>query len=358
MPEMNLSTSNSKSSAVNKGDIKEFEKQHSEETVLQKTHENTSQFKKFMLRLFLPLMFILTVFLFLFTYFFEQTVILGSEICGAYKINRNISQTNPAEVPMLGSSRAQGSFLPDSLGNNYFNYGMDGVGYNVVLMMLEEECKKQKTEPMIVINFDMEGLRSMTGDIDNYLYNAGYPPVKQLLGEDYKPYYSIPVIKYYSHFEMYTKYYLNDKMKLTKYTNKGASIEKNVLPEQKFYELVRQRESYVTTFENEPILEKRLFNLIQNNPSRQFVFVVSPYHQSYFNKYKNLPEAKRFLARLNAIENVKVFDFSHDVYADNLFMNTTHINYDGALVFNKILKDSLATIRDNRRISNTLRKSF
>lgn len=302
------------------------------------------EFGRFMLKVFLPLVVALLVILFSFTYLFEQKVILASQICGAYKINRIISHADPNEIPMFGSSRAQGSFLPDSMGSGFFNYGMDEAGYNVMLMMLQEECKKQKESPLLVLNFDMEGMRSAIGDVANYLYNAEYPPVQKLLQEKYSSHYHIPVIKYYGQFEMYTKYYLNDKMKLTKYTNRGASIEKNVLPEKKFQDMVNDRRQHVTTFANEPSLEKGLFSIIHENPSRHFVFVVSPYHQSYFERYSNLPEAQQFLERLEALPNATVFDFSRHIYPDDHFMNTTHINYKGALVFNQALRDSLRAV--------------
>lgn len=308
-----------------------------------KKHNN--QFKMFMVKIFLPLVMLLLLFLLVFTHFFEQKIILGSEICGAYKINRNINQNYPDEIPIFGSSRAQYSFIPDSLGKNFFNYGMDGVGFNVTLMMLEEECKKKKNEPLIVVNFDLEGLYSALGDLSNYLYNVSYPSVKEVLGEEYKTHYSIPVIKYYSQFEMYSKYYLNARMQLTKITNKGASLEKNILPEKKFNEMVEVRQNSVTSFANEPKLEQRLKIILEKNPNRKFAFVIPPNHPSFFESFSNMPTAHKFLAELDALSNVRVFDFSSEIYPDSMFLNTSHINYKGALIFNKKLKDSLATFR-------------
>ena len=346
MQQTNLSTSNSKQSFVRKLKRSVFGDRYRSptEVIYQETISGKKDFSRFMIRLFLPLLVVLCIMCYGFTYLFEQQIILGSEISGAHKINRNINYLDANEIPMFGSSRAQGSFIPDSIGKGFFNYGMDEAGYNVMLMMLTEECKKQKNSPLIILNFDMEGLRSAVGDLANYMYNADYAPVRKLLQEKYKAYYSIPVIKYFGQFEIYAKYYLNDKMNLTKYTNRGASIEKNVLPEKKFLEMVDDRRKYVTTFSNEPALEKGLFKILKDNPSRHFVFIVSPYHQSYFEKYSNLQEAKQFLVSMEAFPNVTIFDFSSRVYPDDHFMNTTHINYKGALVFSKDLKDSLRTI--------------
>src|SRR4051812_1211544 len=102
-------------------------------------NSSTSSFKQFLLRMLLPLIFILSGAGLLFNYFFEKVIILNSELCGVYKINRIISETHPNEIPIFGSSRAEYGLFPDSLGHDFFNYGLSATQYDVTLFFLEQE---------------------------------------------------------------------------------------------------------------------------------------------------------------------------------------------------------------------------
>ena len=307
-------------------------------------NSSISSFSRFFFKILLPLVLIISASGLLFNYLFEKRVILKSDICGAYKVNRIITETYPNEIPIFGSSRAAYGFIPDSLGGNYFNYGLAGTNYDVTLFFLEHECKKSKTTPWIILNFDLDGLTYSLGDVSNYILNASDPGVRQLLGTEYKSYFRIPFVKYFGRYETYFRLLLSNRIELTKFTNKGASLEKNVLPQKEFNQLVVERKNSQATFKNDPVLQKRLIDVINAHPARTFVFVVSPYHSSYFERFANIGEARGFLASLSAMKNVKVFDFSHMNLPDSMFLNTTHINYKGAMVFNHQLRDSLASI--------------
>jgi hypothetical protein len=308
-------------------------------------NSSTSNFKSFGLKMLAPFLLSLAGAGWLFGYIFEKKVILNSEICGAYKVNRIINQTHPDEIPIFGSSRAEGCYIPDMLGPDYFNYGLDGTGSNVMFFFLKEECKKKKNNPVIILNFDLSGFDNSLGDISNYIYNAHYKPVKELLKKEYRVSYAIPFVKYYGQYETYLKYYLNNRLNLTKYTNKGASIEKNKMTEKRFSELVNQRKNARAFFAIDTALQNGYISLINANPQRIFVFVIAPFHSSYFEGYQNLPVAKAAIMNLRQFKNVRVFDFSQEDYADSLYINTTHLNYAGAKRFNKELKDSLNTVK-------------
>ena len=309
------------------------------------TRQNLSifSFKKFLFQLIIPFLFILILLGFIFNYFFEKKIILGAEISGSYKVNRIINQYNLDEIPFFGSSRAEGTFIPDSLVKNGFNYGMTGTKTNVLIFFLKEECKKKGKNGPIIINFDLDGLIYNLGEQSDYILNANYAPIKKLLDSNFKFIYNIPFLKYFGNFEILTKYYLNNKLNLTKFTNKGASIEKNELPKSKFDDLVKQRISNPEHFQADNKLLSEIVNIIRENHNRKFIFVINPYHSSYFKFYPNLIEAIKCLDNLRSFPNVVILDFSKINYPDNYFLNTTHLNLRGALDFNKILKDSLKT---------------
>ena len=305
-----------------------------------------SSFKRFLLKILLPLILVVSVAGVIIDHFFEQKIVLGSELNGAYKVNRILKETHADEVPIFGSSRAEGGFIPDSLGHDMFNYGLAGTKYDVTLFFLEEELKKHKNRPWILLNLDLEGLQYGLGDIANYIADVNYYSVQQLMDDERenKLYYRIPFIKYYGRFENYTRKYLNDRIQLTKFSDKGAALEKNALPPEEFDKLIIERKKSVTTFLADSALRAKLFSFFTAYPGRRFIFVVAPYHSSYFEQYKSMPEATAFLDALRSYSNVKVLDFSRMPLDNELFFNTSHVNYKGAILFNRVLRDSLNTM--------------
>ena len=307
-------------------------------------NSSISSFKKFLFRILLPLIIIVSGAGLVFNYLFEQNVILKNQGCGAAKVNRLLHQTNADEIPILGSSRAEGGVLPDSLGPNYFNYGLSGTGYDVTLFFAEQECKKKKNTPWILLELDLEGLLHGLGDVGNYIPCSNNASVKALMGSEYKPYFAIPFLRYYGRFESYLRSYMNQRLALTKISNKGALIEKNAMTPAAFAELVYLRENLNTVFTCDTTIRSRLLGIINNNPDRKFVFFVAPYHKSFFKNYLNAADAGRFLDTLAGYKNVRVLNFGKMELADSQFLNTSHVNFKGAVAFNRALKDSLIAI--------------
>jgi len=306
-------------------------------------NSSISNFKLFCIKFLLPFLALFFLIGYAFQYVLEKTIILKSEINGAYKINRIINETHNDEIPMFGSSRMEGDFIPGILGSNYFNYGLAGTQDNVTLFFLNEEIKKNKTSP-IIINFDMDGLSYGNGDMANYLYNINNEGVQHIIGNDDRVHYHIPVVKYYGFYEGYFKDYLSNRVTLTKFTDKGASVEKNSLLPQAFNQAVALRKSYTTIFKNDEQLKKGFDYVFSHATKRKFIFVVAPYHSSNFIQYKNEGEAARYFAYLKTYKNVMVLDFSKKNYPDSLFFDTQHLNYNGAIKFSKALKDTLSKI--------------
>lgn len=313
---------------------------------MHKENSSISNFKEYVLKILFPVLLIVGIMAAAFCFSFEKKIILSNENCGAYKINRIINLNDPFEIPILGSSRAEASFIPELLGKNYFNYGLEGTQENVMLFFINEECKKKnKKWPVIIANIDLDGINTKSGDIANYLYNSDNEGVKKLIGEKYEFQYNIPFVKYVGQFENYFRYYLNNKMQLTKYSKDGAFIDKAVLPQKLIDDLIEFRRTHQDVFLHENVLKEEFFNSINSNKDRYFVFVIPPYHSCYFTNYKNPEDAKAFVNELKGLSNVRVFDFSSVIYPDSLFINTTHLNYNGAVRFTKEFKDSLATLK-------------
>lgn len=316
---------------------------------MQQPTSSISNFRLFLTRLLLPLFLIVAVVGLLFSYWFEQKVIYKANLCGAYKVHRIIAEQHDNEMPIFGSSRAEGGYIPDSLGADVYNYGLSGTLYNVTLFFLEEECKKKKKNPYILLNFDLSGVGKGIGDIANYIPESGTKEVRELLGAAYQPYFAIPFIRYYGRYDIYTRLYLNNKLELTKASNKGASLEKNSLAPEVFALRVKERLTYKGIFKHDTAVADQLFGIIGNHPERYFIFSIAPYHASFFTSYQSADIAQQFLAKLASFKNVRVLDFSKLPLADSMYLNTTHINYKGAKIFNHVLKDSLNSIFSTHR---------
>lgn len=301
---------------------------------MEKQNSYIFSFSKFILQMIL----IIGVGGYVLNYFFEKEIIFKSDTNGASKVNRIINLNNSEEIPIFGSSRAEGSYIPSLLfDRECFNYGMSGTQANIWLFFLEEELKKNKTTD-IIINLDLEGIVYADGNIGNYIPN--YQVTKNILKQKGELYFHVPFIKYFGQYERYFKYYLNEQLSLTKVTDNGGSFEKNKLIKNKFNELVSRRKEASAVFRLEDNLLAKLNNLI-NSTTRKIFFIVAPYHSSYFEKFKNISEVNKFLFMLNQRENSTVIDLRNLINNDSLFLNTTHVNYKGAVVFSKKVKEFL-----------------
>ncbi|MCW3123305.1 MAG: hypothetical protein JWQ38_2797 [Flavipsychrobacter sp.] len=311
---------------------------------MQEQRSSISSFKRFLLRILLPLLCIIVVAGSAFNYLFEKMVIMKSESGEAYKVHRIINEHHPDEIAILGSSRAESGYIPDSLGENFFNYGIRGSKYDVTLFFLEEECKKKKNRPWVILNIDMDGLRTGRFNPGVLIPSAYHPSVKKLLADEYRPYHALQATRFFGHYETYIREYLKMRVLGAKLSNKGASLERLCASKQEFDSLVSERKKTPTAFELDTALLARMNTLIATHPDRYFIFVLAPLHSSCFEKFTNEQEVYSFFDRLNAMRNVHVFNFSKLPLADSMFLNTSHVSYNGAAVFSHLLRDSLIAL--------------
>ena len=299
-----------------------------------------SNFKRFFV--FLAKVFVIALIIgLLMNWAFEKLIVSKSKISGSYKVSRIINDFYPKEIPIFGSSRAQSSIVPSILGENYFNYGIDGIGSKIWLKFLEEELKKDKNSP-IIINFDLKGFTQDYGDLANYI--PEYSRTNSWVNSELESFRRIPLIKYYGKFELYIKFFLNERINLTKISDRGGSFEKNAHTQERFSQLVARRAESRTKFLEDTRSLELLKYMIQST-NRKIFFVVAPYHESYFINFVNPEQYKACLRELSFYENVSVLDFSHLALPDSLFINTTHLNYEGATFFTNQL---LPFLKDER----------
>ncbi len=295
-----------------------------------------------MLRYGLPYVLIIFIAVSGINLFFKKMVIPRTTGSGAYKVERILHEDRMTETPIYGSSRAEGSFVPDTLGADFFNYGMANVQDNVWIYFLEKELQKsRKTD--ILINFDFDGLDTRNGFPFYWMFNAASDTtIRSFIGHDWKMIYNIPAFRHIGFYEKYTVHYLQEKNNVTAIINKGAILEKKYLTKEEFKLLAEKREKDTVIFKNDPLLNKKLRSLLSDTKGRNIYFIVPPYHPSYFKSIQNLPDAYKYLDTLAMLPHVKVMDYSRMQLGQEYFFNTTHLNYKGAIVFSKQLKEDLA----------------
>jgi ssDNA-specific exonuclease RecJ len=292
-----------------------------------------------MLRYGFPFLGITIVALIIVDLVFRKLIIANSTGAGAYKVERILNTDYKGEIPIYGSSRAEGSFVPDSLAAGVFNYGLAGVQDNVWIYFLEQELSKKRTTP-ILINFDLDGLGYKNGDVAYWLFNSNNKDIRKFI-DNWKMVYYIPVVKHMGFFEKYFVNFLQEKRNVTAFINKGAILEKKYLTPEEFDLLVKKREMDTVVFKNEPALHDQLQKLLSDTKGRKIYFIIPPYHPSYMKSIRNYNDAAAYLKELADMPNVEVLDYSKYPLEQQYFYNTTHLNYKGALLFTAMVKKDL-----------------
>jgi hypothetical protein len=295
-----------------------------------------SSFKRFLLRFIIPTFIIVGGFAVLFDLFFDRKIILNTQSSGAYKIYRNINIKNELEIPIFGSSRASGSYIPDVIDSNCFNYGIEKTQFNLLELFLKKELAQNKTTP-IIINLDYEIWADWIGDHANYIPNLNDKDVQDYFKKEDKWYYHVTGMRYYGFYQHYFKNYIaNGSQK--NYLNKGGFFLLNKSSPEDLNNEIELRKN--TPFVYTPNAEKetRFINLMSINIKRKIFVVIAPYHSSYIRTLKGRNSANRFLEEIKKHSNFAVLDYSDAAYPDSMFINTTHLNYIGANRFSRQLK--------------------
>ncbi len=299
----------------------------------------TFSFKYFIYRYAIPFLLCIIIFLISFNFFLEKYLIGNSTISGAYKVERLLHQDLKSETPILGSSRAEGSVYPDILGSNIYNYGLAGVQDNVWIYFLEKELNKNHQTP-ILINFDIDGLGYANGDISYWMSNSLNKEIRPFF-DNWTPKYLIPTIKHFGLFEKYFVSFMQEKMSITGIANNGALMETKVLLPTEFERLIIKRGKGKIYIKNDSLLNTRLLKLLKKNTKREIIFFIPPYHDSYLNSIENYDSVTSYLNILEKIPKVSVLNYSHLKFSQSNYFNTTHLNYQGAIKFTRILKSDL-----------------
>jgi hypothetical protein len=300
------------------------------------------------MRIILTYVFSIGIFLYLVDVFFTEVVIFNNNISNAYKINRLISDENPAEIPIFGSSKAYRDYFPDSLGSNFYNYGMDAASMEVVNLLLSFEVKKDKDTP-IIIDFHpgMFSHNPYTNvNLRYYVPLIEHEKIKRFLKDNgvYKYYHEIFGMRYFGYYYDYLIEYFSQHYQNRKLYAKGGSFEINITPKQKLKKLLDKRLHAIPSFEHNKKLADQLEGMIKEHADRTFLFVESPFHGAAYSKLENYEGMDEYLQHLAKYDNVEVLRFDGRDYEDIHFQDGGHMNLNGAKLFSSQLKNKLKNL--------------
>ncbi|HET6226131.1 MAG TPA: hypothetical protein VFF27_07610 [Bacteroidia bacterium] len=309
---------------------------------MEQATSSISNFKRFLIRFLFPSVLVIGIVTVAIDFFFTNRIILKTQSAGAYKIYRNIYETHLQEIPVFGSSRASGSYIPDIIDTTIFNYGIEKTQFNLLRIFLTQEFKQNKKKP-VIINFDYEEWADWIGDPANCIPNLNSTAIESYFKKYDEWYYHVVGLRYFGLYQHYLKNYIGNNSQKN-YLNKGGFFLLEKTTQEDLNEEIKLRMKTPGEYFPNPEKEQQLIDLFARAGQRQCFVVVAPYHHSYMKQLKGKPLADLFFKKIEQLPNVHVFDESDAPYADSLFKNTTHLNYKGAVRFSTELKEKLHAV--------------
>jgi hypothetical protein len=280
-------------------------------------------------------------------FLWTRVVIPGATTSGASKIDHLLSE-NGSEVPIFGDSTAHDDYVPELLGDDYFNCSTPAVCYDVWNVLLQIEVKKHKRTP-IMFGMSAGNDNVGAGDPNNYVPFARRSEIRHMLDRfgmmEWR--YWVPGLRYFGRYDYYLRDYLSARLSRTKKTVRGYTFDS--MPQrfdrQTLEEIIKKREKEGYGFHPFPDQVSLFLDIIKNTPQRTFIIVFSPLHPAASAHFKNQEGFERHLAKLRSLPNVVVLDYTRMEFPEEFFGDTLHLNQTGAAEFSRRLAGQLRSIR-------------
>lgn len=278
-------------------------------------------------------------------YLFTSLVIDSNVTTNYYKLKRLAEENHTEEIPLFGSSTVLRGLLPNELGTDFYNYGITATNYQKMEPLLLTELDKDKKTPIIIempppFFYDREQPNIRMEDIlplSNQKHFHDFMVTYQL----WEPWYKIKGLRYYGSFTIYLSAYIDQSLPPGMYFSKGSKSVKKRITSEQLEQFIESREENPVGFSASQNLISR-FEKIVSSTDREIVMVVSPFHRIVYESGFDLEEYKSLFKQLEANHsNLKGFIFDGKEYPDELFLDTSHLNYWGAMRFTSELKHKL-----------------
>lgn len=243
----------------------------------------------------------------------------------AYKMERLWSDAFPDEVAILGSSRAQGNFMPSRMSPTCFDYGADGMGMPEVLFFLRHLARRKTSAPVIV-NLDPWGF----GGFDSPCFVGDYRLAPQSGRTRFVD--ALPGLRFHGALRKSLVAWLNQRKAVTKVIDAGAVLLKTSRTPVE-WDVINAKLTpwgFTRSVEGEKEFEEAMRSLAP----RKVIVVVGPCASHFMELYPSMDEFSRYLEHLRTIDNVIVVNMFGDTdFSDSDFTDPTHLNIRGAAKF-------------------------
>ncbi len=315
---------------------------------MEKVKQLEKTFNKEVIKLLAIYLLIMIPALLLFDGFVTHIIIFDDPTTHSYKMQRLITNENKQEIPLLGSSKVFSGYLPEVMGEQFYNYGMPAASFGVVNLLLQYELEKPKKTPIII---DIA-----TGSINHnpytniklrdYIPLLKYPLVSEFIKSNGRNrlYYHIFGIRYYGAYFGYFKHYMESFSHRKKMFNRGGVFHITPSPEELKRAIEKQqRINWKRVFRFNKKIAITFEKLLIEYPERQFVLVESPFHKSFYQTEKEgeVLEVEQYWEKMNRLANVTLIKISGEDYPEAYFRDTVHLSLNGAKHFSIKLKEIL-----------------
>lgn len=284
---------------------------------------------------------------------FTQVFIFSNPLSDADRI-RHLFQDNSDAIPIFGTSKAHGHYCPADMGIKAFNYGMNGISYEVTDVFLQIELAKSRTTPIILeLQYRDTGI---LGDQTRYIPFARDPRFHALLEKFHTTSwrYYVPAIRYFGYYDALLRTYLNGPLKVEKMQDGFSElVHPPAFNRAQLDEYIRERLAYTNGYFPEGDQNERLIAHITEHPQRLFFLVISPFHPSYYVNFRNEDKFEAFKKQLAALPNVVLLDWGRKHYPDEDFLDTLHLRRPAAAKFSRELGEKIRQILQERNGRNT-----
>ena len=243
----------------------------------------------------------------------------------AAKMERLWKNPEPDEIPIFGSSRALGNYVPTIISPKCFNYGCNGMGKEEVTFLMNVAAKRNGTQP-VIINFDPWQEPPKNTNVQSLFvgdYRLAPQSGRLSLVE------RIPGIRFHGSLKANLVGCLNSRKAVTKVIDRGAEILKNSRSAEEWKVMNEKRKPW--SYHENPELDMPFEQAITSFAPRKVYVVLAPCASRDRSMFKDSDKLVNYLRHLRSLSNVIVID-EFTPYLNN--WDNTFVTSSAALWFN------------------------
>lgn len=251
----------------------------------------------------------------------------------AYKMERLYTNPEPEEIAIVGSSRADGNFVPSIISPRCFDYGVSAMGIREIISILEV-LQKRQTDAPVIVNFDPWGAFGKGSFVADYRL---VPQSGKLPFAD-----RIPGVRFFGALRKNLVNMMNARKSVSSVVDNGAQLLKTSRTAGEWK--VIEKKLGVRGFVGDSNTERRFLEVLGAFSPRIVYVVICPCSRGWMAKFNGQKDLDAFLLRLAGVPNVRILNyFCSQKFSDADFADPTHFNLEGACKFSELICSQIST---------------